>query len=117
MVFCGGVISMEPMYIDDALLDALGDRWPFIEPDFPGQTFEAWLLVRLHDYNRFGYPRRVDVRLDPPTLWDLVDGMPPADFSDYVSRKTKDLRAIGGTFVQCVRDLTPLATLMLLIGV
>jgi hypothetical protein len=108
---------MEPVHIDDTLLDALGDRWPFIESDFPGQTFEAWLLVRLRDYNRFGYPRRVNPRLDPPTLWDLVNSVPPADFSDYVARKTKDLRAIGGTFVQCIRDLTPLATLMLLIGV
>jgi hypothetical protein len=108
---------MEPVHIDDTLLDALGDRWPFIESDFPGQTFEAWLLVRLRDYNRFGYPRRVTPRLDPPTLWDLVNSVPPADFSDYVTRKTRDLRAVGGTFVQRVRDLTPLATLMLLIGV
>jgi hypothetical protein len=106
---------MGPAYIDDALLDALGDRWPFIEPDFPGQTFEAWLFVRLRDYNKFGYPRHLNVYLSPPTLWDLVDDLPPANFSDYVARKAEELRATGGTLVQRVRDLTPLAALTLLV--
>lgn len=102
---------MATIRIDDNLLDALADRWAFIEPDFPGQTFEAWLSARMRDYNEFGYLRR-GCNGDA-TLWDLIGDLPPAGFDDYVTRQANEMRAIGGTFAQAVRDLRPLARLAL----
>ena len=91
--------------IDDVLLNALADRWPFIPRDFCGQTFEAWLCTRMLEYNEFGYARHGNAR----SLWEVVAQYPAATFDDVVASKANELREMGGTFVKATRDLTPLA--------
>lgn len=100
--------------IDDPLLDALADRWPFVERDWSGQTFEAWLLGKLRDYNRFGYARHPDI--EPSSLWAYVRDLPQGDYEDYVRAKARELREAGGSFIKRVPDLRPLVRLMLTCG-
>jgi len=109
------------MRINDALLNALADRWPNIEPQWPGQTFEVWLEGKMRYYNEFGYPKPLDelpIWFDdlPASLWDIVRDVEPADTDAYLYAKGEEIRQIGGTMVQRVRDLRPLARVAMALG-
>lgn len=107
------------MRINDELLNALADRWPNIPNDYPGQTFESWLATRMHYYNEYGYSKVLTKWDDLPiNLWDLITEIPPAHSTeDYFDKKAQELREIGGTFIQRIEDLRPLARVVLSMGV
>lgn len=105
----------QALRIDDALLEALADRWPFIPRDFRGQTFEGWLSTRMLEFNEFGYAHYGESGVR--SLWDVVAQYPPATFEDMVTSKANELREMGGTFIQAARDLKPLAVVAIQLGV